>query len=107
MGAVVEVASDRFFLKPALLELGQIAGTLADESESKTFSAAEFRDLKDRMARFGLELGAIENFAVRHWSDILLDGPRKQAQMAALKQMVRDVAASPSTRMSALPSMWK
>jgi len=60
MGAVVEVASDRFFLKPALLELGQIAGTLADESESKTFSAAEFRDRAGSGRNVGIQI--LEHF---------------------------------------------
>src|SRR5690606_12275863 len=44
LGSVVEVASDRFFLRSALLELGRIAGALAESKDEKAFTAAEFRD---------------------------------------------------------------
>lgn len=85
---VVAHLEDYFSARPKLSR-GDASGWGA-AADVPPWSFAEFRDLKDRMARFGLELAAIENFAVRHWSDILLDGPRKQAQMAALKQMIRD-----------------
>jgi mannonate dehydratase len=39
----------------------------------------------------GLELEAIENFLPVFWSDVLLDGPRKQAQMENLKTLIRRV----------------
>jgi mannonate dehydratase len=39
----------------------------------------------------GLELEAIENFLPVFWSDILLDGPRKQAQIENLKTLIRRV----------------
>ncbi len=39
----------------------------------------------------GLELEAIENFLPVFWSDVLLDGPRKQKQMENLKTLIRDV----------------
>ena len=39
--------------------------------------------------RHGLELAAIENFAVSHWYDILLDGPRRDEQVEHLKSIVR------------------
>lgn len=39
----------------------------------------------------GLELEAIENFLPVFWSDILLDGPRKQRQMENLKTLIRTV----------------
>ncbi len=38
----------------------------------------------------GLELAAIENFSPRFWSDILLDGPDRVAQIEAMKRMIRD-----------------
>ena len=44
-------------------------------------------------AAHGLRIAAIENFAPAHWSDVLLDGPRRATQMAGLKRFVRDVGA--------------
>ena len=41
------------------------------------------------LARFDLKLAAIENFAVRHWYDILLDGLKRAQQMAQLKAIMR------------------
>jgi mannonate dehydratase len=42
------------------------------------------------LARHGLAIAALENFSPAFWSDILLDGPRRAAQMDGLKQLVRD-----------------
>ena len=39
-----------------------------------------FRSLIDRLGEHGLKLAAIENFAVKQWSDVLLAGPRRDAQ---------------------------
>jgi selenocysteine-specific elongation factor len=60
LGAVVEVASDRFFLKPALLELGQMAGELAEGNAGKTFTAAEFRDRAGSGRSVGIQI--LEHF---------------------------------------------
>lgn len=39
----------------------------------------------------GLEVHAIENFDPAHWYDILLDGPRKKAQVKNLKTLIQRV----------------
>jgi selenocysteine-specific elongation factor len=44
MGTLVEVATDRFFLREALVDLGEIAKKLTTQSATGTFTAAEFRD---------------------------------------------------------------
>lgn len=49
-----------------------------------------FRALIDELEANGLKLAAIENFAVKQWSDVLLGGPKRDEQLAALKQMIRD-----------------
>jgi mannonate dehydratase len=54
------------------------------------WSYDELRDLKKMVNEAGLELEAIENFLPVFWSDVLLDGPRKTAQMEDLKQIIRD-----------------
>lgn len=49
----------------------------------------DLRGLKAAINAEGLEFEAIENFLPAHWYDVLLDGPRKAAQMADLKGMIR------------------
>ena len=46
------------------------------------------------MARHGLEFFAIENFDPLHWCDILFDGPRRDAQLETVKQIIRNVGAA-------------
>ena len=48
----------------------------------------ELADLKRVMNAEGLEFAAIENFDVEHWFDVLLDGPRRAAQMETIKQLL-------------------
>jgi selenocysteine-specific elongation factor len=60
LGAVTEVATDRFFLRPALVELGQIAGEIAATNESRTFTAAEFRDRAGSGRNVGIQI--LEHF---------------------------------------------
>jgi mannonate dehydratase len=55
------------------------------------FTYEWFRDLKAAISKEGLVLEAIENFEPAHWYDVLLDGPRRDAQMAHLKQILRDM----------------
>lgn len=54
------------------------------------WSYEELCDLKKLINDAGLELEAIENFLPVFWSDVLLDGPRKAAQMEDVKQIIRD-----------------
>ncbi len=49
-----------------------------------------FKSLIDRLGEYDLKLAAIENFAVKQWSDVLLAGPRRDEQIAQMKQMIRD-----------------
>ncbi|MGH2370088.1 MAG: mannonate dehydratase, partial [Chloroflexota bacterium] len=51
----------------------------------------ELRDLKAAINAEGLEMAAIENFEPEHWHDVLLDGPRKEEQMAGLKTIIRNM----------------
>lgn len=47
--------------------------------------------LKKAINEEGLELHALENFSPADWSDILLDGPKKQQQMEHVKSIIRNV----------------
>jgi selenocysteine-specific elongation factor len=60
LGAVVEIATDRFFLKPALAELGRLAGELAAANETRAFTAAEFRDRAGSGRNVGIQI--LEHF---------------------------------------------
>ncbi|WP_306118944.1 MULTISPECIES: mannonate dehydratase [unclassified Roseitalea] len=63
-------------------------------SQTGDWTYETFRTLIDDLGRHDLQLAAVENFAVRHWHDVLLDGPRRDEQMATLKSIVRAAAAA-------------
>jgi mannonate dehydratase len=46
-------------------------------------------DLRRAIEAEGLKLEAIENFDPAHWHDVLLDGPKKRAQLDGVKTIVR------------------
>ncbi|MFM9941030.1 MAG: selenocysteine-specific translation elongation factor [Hyphomicrobiaceae bacterium] len=56
LGSVVEVATDRFFLRVALIELGQKAQALSQESPTKMFGAAAFRDAAGCGRNVGIQI---------------------------------------------------
>lgn len=58
---------------------------------NEIWSLEELTAIKKEINDHGLELEAIENFDPAHWYDILLDGPKKELQMANLKQLIRNV----------------
>lgn len=60
-------------------------------NQDKLWSYEELRDLRQAMEAEGLQLAAIENFDPSHWYDVLLDGPRKQAQLEGLKTIIRNL----------------
>lgn len=47
--------------------------------------------MKEEMAEYGLNFYAIENFAPSDWYDVLLDGPKRDEQMAGLKKIIQNV----------------
>lgn len=58
---------------------------------NKIWSYEELASIKKEINDHGLELEAIENFDPAHWHDILLDGPKKEIQIANLKELIRNV----------------
>ena len=60
IGTLVEVATDRFFTKTSLSELGSLAAEIAAASETKTFTAAEFKDRVGCGRNVGIQL--LEHF---------------------------------------------
>jgi mannonate dehydratase len=58
------------------------------------WSLEELQALRREVETAGLKLEAIENFDPAHWGDVLLDGPRKRAQLENLKTLIRRVGAA-------------
>ena len=58
---------------------------------NKLWSAEELIELRKSVEAEGLKLEAIENFDPAHWHDILLDGPKKKAQLENVKKIVRNL----------------
>jgi mannonate dehydratase len=56
---------------------------------SSMWTEDELGSLKQAMNDAGLEFYAIENFEVEHWYDVLLDGPRRDEQVANLHGLLR------------------
>jgi mannonate dehydratase len=83
---VVAHLEDYFSADPKLVAEGDDSW---GASVSEDWTADTFHRLRSDLDRHGLELAAIENFAVSHWYDILLDGPRRDEQVEHLKSIVR------------------
>jgi len=58
------------------------------------WTAEELLSIRRGIEAEGLTLEAVENFDPAHWHDVLLDGPRRAAQMENLKRLVRNVGAA-------------
>ncbi|HSB81137.1 MAG TPA: mannonate dehydratase [Candidatus Methylomirabilis sp.] len=61
------------------------------EADDPIWTYQGLRDLKTMVNAEGLELEALENFAPAHWYDVLLAGPRREAQLEHLRQILRDM----------------
>ena len=55
------------------------------------WTEGELGAIKAQAAEAGLEIAAIENLDPAHWHDILLDGPKRDTQMADIKTLIRRV----------------
>jgi mannonate dehydratase len=53
----------------------------------------ELAVLKSAINAEGLELAALENFDPAFWHDVLLDGPKRDEQIAGIEQLIRDMGA--------------
>jgi mannonate dehydratase len=61
-----------------------------DCSTDTLWTYEELSGLVQSIRASGLDLAAIENFSPKFWSDILLDGPERAAQMEGMKRLIRD-----------------
>ncbi len=84
---VAHFASD----KGAKLDTDGFSGLERSIEHDERFTYDHLVEVRESACAEGLELAAVENFTAADWSDVLLDGPRRESQMAHLKQIVRDM----------------
>ena len=77
----------------AVVHLVDYSGSGAGPDDGR-WTLGALRALKAELNDHQLQLAAIENFDPAHWHDILLDGPKRRAQMEGLKRIVRDLGAA-------------
>jgi mannonate dehydratase len=68
---------------------GDEMGLGVSSNADRLWTYEELRALRLAIKDGGLELAAIENFDPSHWSDVLLDGPRKAQQLENLKRTIQ------------------
>jgi mannonate dehydratase len=86
---------DYFREGPRLPDAGGAAsGWGVSDNRGRLWTTEELVALRQAVEAEGLVLEAIENFDPSHWYDVLLDGPRKQEQLADLQETVRRVGAA-------------
>ena len=73
---------------PTLTRGDDARGWGVTRAQGKIWTAEELTALRREIERHGLVLEAVENFDPAHWHDVLLDGPRKAAQLEDLKQLI-------------------
>lgn len=88
---VVNIGRYRLAADPRPYMDGETVGPLpGDCSREMLWDYDYMRDVSAMLSEYGLKIAALENFAPNFWSDVLLDGPKKQEQMDGLKRLVRD-----------------
>ena len=76
---------------PQLTRGDDCRGWGTTQAQGKLWTSGELIDLRKEIEGHGLTLEAIENFDPAHWFDVLLDGPKKQAQLEDLKTLIRNI----------------
>ncbi|TCT33004.1 mannonate dehydratase [Martelella mediterranea] len=69
---------------------GQPGPPLSEDADAPLWDYETLSDVVKMLAADGIRIAALENFSPSFWSDILLNGPRRVAQMDRLKRLVRD-----------------
>lgn len=63
-------------------------------AEGRVWTVDELVAIRDAMARHGLIFHAVENVDPALWCDILFDGPRRDAQLAQVQQLIRNIGTA-------------
>ena len=87
---IVAHLTNYFRGKDPAISRGDDADGWGDCSRDRLWSYEELSALVTSVEAAGLKLAAIENFSPRFWSDILLDGPERAAQIDGMKRLIRD-----------------
>jgi mannonate dehydratase len=74
---------------PSLSSGNDLSGW-GDCSQDRLWTYDEMSALVGTLRENGLQLGALENFSPKFWSDVLLDGPDRDAQIEGLKRLISD-----------------
>jgi len=67
---------------------------VVSRSRPDRWSSEALIELRRSIEAEGLRLAAVESLEPADWSDVLLDGPRRQEQIAGLQQIVRNLGAA-------------
>ncbi len=76
---------------PSLASGPPTLGWGVTRNQDRPWTYEDIAAVKQDIEANGLALEAIENFDPSHWYDVLLDGPRKDQQMEALKRTIQAV----------------
>lgn len=74
--------------------VGELGGWGYAGDPQRLWTTEELLAIKKQVHEAGLIWEAIENFDPAHWSDVLLDGPRKKEQLEGLKETIRRVGGA-------------
>ncbi|MDR1800047.1 MAG: mannonate dehydratase, partial [Bifidobacteriaceae bacterium] len=84
---VAHFASDR----GARLDVEGFAGLERSVEYDRRFTYEHFVQTRELATQEGLEVAAVENFTAADWSDVLLDGPRRDQQIHHLGEIIADL----------------
>jgi mannonate dehydratase len=87
---IVAHLTNYFRGKDPSISRGDDAEGWGDCSQDRLWTFEELAALVGSVEAAGLKLAAIENFSPKFWSDILLDGPERAAQIESMKRLIRD-----------------
>ncbi len=76
---------------PSLSRGDDRRGWCVTQTQGKLWSVEELTSIRKEIESHGLVWEAVENFDPAHWHDVLLDGPKKRAQLEDLKTLIRNI----------------
>ena len=90
-GATHIVAHLSDYFRPGDMSTASGDAVWGSTTGSAHWTYDELLALRQSVNQEGMELAALENFDAGHWSDILLDGPRKREQLENIKRSIRNM----------------
>ena len=87
---IVAHMTNYFRGKDPAISRGDDAEGWGDCSQDRLWTFDDLSALVKTIEAAGLKLAALENFSPKFWSDILLDGPERGAQIEGMKRLIRD-----------------